>query len=91
MLPPLLHRRLLHSILRPPFAPAAGAVRLLVEIELDPTIDIMVEATWIILLLLLCAMLFETVALDDKDVVFRTKMISIVARAILSHNPTLPN
>jgi hypothetical protein len=69
----------------------AGAVRLLVEIELDPTIDIMVETTWIILLLLLCAMLFETVALDDKDVVFHTKMISIVARAILSHHPTLPN
>jgi hypothetical protein len=63
--------------------------RRLVEIEeLDQTIDTMVETTWI---LVLCAMLFETVALDDKEIVFHTKMIYIVARVILSHHPTLPN
>jgi hypothetical protein len=64
-------------------------VRRLVEIELGPTIDTMVETTWI--LILICAILFETVALDDKEVVFHTKMIYIVARVILSHHPTLPN
>jgi uncharacterized membrane protein len=89
MLPTLLHRRHHHSILQPSSAPVVG-VRRLVEIEeLDPTIDTMVETTWI---LILCAMsLFETVVLDDKEIVFHTKMMYIVARVILSHHPTLPN
>jgi hypothetical protein len=80
MLPLLLHRRCHHhSILQPSSAPVVG-VRRLVD---------MVEAKWRILIL--CAMLFETVALDDKEIVFHTKMIYIVARVILSHHPTLPN